>query len=322
MVNDQLLGYIKQQLAQGISQDIIKNNLISGGGWSLPDINEAFSRIGMASSPIPPVVPQAPIATYTIKTKRTGSWILYAVIAVIVLLVIGGGYYLFTKNNSSSPAVTTIPSATLLRDQNAQNTQLNTAVKTNTTVTPSDSNTKKYNQVNNFYSFKYPNGSVINPDKVLLMSSNGSFFPVPDGGNPLLYSNMADKNAAYQPAVSIQLKNSSLNTTANMIFFIDRNGSVTNYMLNSGIATKASFGSIDGFSVNKYVPPPSMNKGQALYEINLGQFGTSTESLLVVTDENGVPSLARTTSVETIIRSIIPNTSALSAYISAYNKGN
>lgn len=42
MTNQQLLDYIKQQLQQGVSREIITNNLISQG-WQQPDVNEAFS---------------------------------------------------------------------------------------------------------------------------------------------------------------------------------------------------------------------------------------------------------------------------------------
>jgi len=46
MVNTQLLDYIKQQLAQGLSKETIQQNLISAGGWNLSDITEAFSALG------------------------------------------------------------------------------------------------------------------------------------------------------------------------------------------------------------------------------------------------------------------------------------
>lgn len=43
MANQQLLDYIKQQLQQGVSREIISNNLISQG-WQQSDVNEAFSQ--------------------------------------------------------------------------------------------------------------------------------------------------------------------------------------------------------------------------------------------------------------------------------------
>lgn len=43
MVNQQILDYIKQQTQQGVSREIITNNLISQG-WQSSDVNEAFSQ--------------------------------------------------------------------------------------------------------------------------------------------------------------------------------------------------------------------------------------------------------------------------------------
>ncbi|MFZ5438081.1 MAG: DUF4190 domain-containing protein [Patescibacteria group bacterium] len=43
ITNQQLLDYIKQQIQEGVSQEIITSNLISRG-WQLSDINDAFSK--------------------------------------------------------------------------------------------------------------------------------------------------------------------------------------------------------------------------------------------------------------------------------------
>lgn len=43
MINQQLLDYIKQQLQQGVSREVISSNLISQG-WQQQDVNEAFSQ--------------------------------------------------------------------------------------------------------------------------------------------------------------------------------------------------------------------------------------------------------------------------------------
>ncbi len=50
MLNQQLLDYIKQQLAQGISKEIISTDLLSQG-WQQQDINEAFSQSSGQSAP-------------------------------------------------------------------------------------------------------------------------------------------------------------------------------------------------------------------------------------------------------------------------------
>jgi len=58
MVNDQLLGYVKQQLSMGVSREGIATNLKSAG-WDDNDVNEVFSALlpTSSSSMIPPTQP-------------------------------------------------------------------------------------------------------------------------------------------------------------------------------------------------------------------------------------------------------------------------
>ena len=51
MVNNQLLDYIKQQLAQGLNKETIQQNLTSAGGWNVSDITEAFSSFNNEDIP-------------------------------------------------------------------------------------------------------------------------------------------------------------------------------------------------------------------------------------------------------------------------------
>ena len=52
MINDQLLGYIRQQLASGVSKEVIISNLKSQG-WTDVDVNEAFTMVPAQSvSPV------------------------------------------------------------------------------------------------------------------------------------------------------------------------------------------------------------------------------------------------------------------------------
>ena len=46
MVNNQLLDYVKQQLALKVSRDVITANL-KGTGWNDIDINEAFATLSI-----------------------------------------------------------------------------------------------------------------------------------------------------------------------------------------------------------------------------------------------------------------------------------
>jgi hypothetical protein len=43
MIDPQLLNYVKQQLAQNVSKEKIKTDLMAGGGWTISDIDKAFS---------------------------------------------------------------------------------------------------------------------------------------------------------------------------------------------------------------------------------------------------------------------------------------
>lgn len=61
MITQQVLDYIRQQLATGISKEQIGQNL-STQGWSQQDINEAFASIGATTAvPRPPTPPNSPL---------------------------------------------------------------------------------------------------------------------------------------------------------------------------------------------------------------------------------------------------------------------
>ena len=82
MINQLLLDYIKQQLQQGMSREIISGNLISQG-WQQQDLVEAFSalEINQAIPSSPSTIPIAPV-------KYAGFWIRYAAAMVDVLILI------------------------------------------------------------------------------------------------------------------------------------------------------------------------------------------------------------------------------------------
>ncbi len=64
MVNIQIIEYIKEHSAKGESIETIKNNLITGGGWTESDIDEALAALGMSApaSVMPAaVVAEAPV---------------------------------------------------------------------------------------------------------------------------------------------------------------------------------------------------------------------------------------------------------------------
>ncbi len=83
MVNQQLLDYIKQQLQQGVSRDVITNNLISRG-WRQSDIDEGFSSVDSAAL--------SQISTTQQPERKFGKTLL-AIISIVGVLIIGGGVF-------------------------------------------------------------------------------------------------------------------------------------------------------------------------------------------------------------------------------------
>ncbi len=81
MPNKQLLDYIYSQLAQGVSQEVIKTNLITGGGWVEADVMAAFEfvKLNPKTQPDSPSQPQtitnnAPFTATTTPATTTQSF--------------------------------------------------------------------------------------------------------------------------------------------------------------------------------------------------------------------------------------------------------
>jgi hypothetical protein len=54
MVNDQLLLYVRTQVAKGTPLEIIKSDLTSEGGWSVEDVDEAFQALHITRRQVTP----------------------------------------------------------------------------------------------------------------------------------------------------------------------------------------------------------------------------------------------------------------------------
>jgi uncharacterized RDD family membrane protein YckC len=120
MVNTQLLDYVRQQLAQGLSKETIERNLTTAGGWTIVDISEAFSAVGAnqtTSVPIPPAPPISPTShisvspapaftmSANITTKYAGFWIRFVAVMVdgiILVIPIGALQFLTSAVSLSS----------------------------------------------------------------------------------------------------------------------------------------------------------------------------------------------------------------------------
>ena len=112
MVNDQLLNYIKQQLALSVTKDVIITNLKSQG-WNEIDISEAFAALSMqniSSGNMVPlnVIQNQQVGQTTTQTNinqispellpkhslKNKKWILI-VVGFILLCLLGGGAYAY-----------------------------------------------------------------------------------------------------------------------------------------------------------------------------------------------------------------------------------
>ncbi|MBY0294363.1 hypothetical protein K2Q08_03465 [Patescibacteria group bacterium] len=105
MVNQQLLDYIKQQLAAGTAKDAIQQALV-GQGWNVSDIAEAFAALVPQPAPVAPVAPQpAPATMAPLQTsisqpaaKPQSHLMLWILILVLLIASAGGAvayYYYF-----------------------------------------------------------------------------------------------------------------------------------------------------------------------------------------------------------------------------------
>ena len=107
MINPQLLEYVRQQLATGVSEDVLKKALVTQG-WNEQDASEAFGAVERPTpSPIVQPFTQTSIAPINQsvsaqpKTKRTTELIFISVI-VLILILGAGSVYAFYKFNLSA----------------------------------------------------------------------------------------------------------------------------------------------------------------------------------------------------------------------------
>jgi hypothetical protein len=114
MINEQVLAYIRAELAQGVSREAIKKAL-STGGWSETDMTEAFGAIDGVKKPTPPPPPPpAPmrpvsispvrqpvpsistISSAPVMERRRKVWPLVLLLFILILLgVAAAAYFLY-----------------------------------------------------------------------------------------------------------------------------------------------------------------------------------------------------------------------------------
>src|SRR3990167_901830 len=104
-MNQELINYIRENLAKGVPQDQIRQSLLTSG-WKQADIDAAFVQLDAPPSSLPPFPIKPPSAqTPPLRVKEPKSFfnpkILIAAIAVIFLLTAGGGFYFFVFKEKS-----------------------------------------------------------------------------------------------------------------------------------------------------------------------------------------------------------------------------
>lgn len=92
MVNPELLEYVRQQTASGISRAELAKTLIATG-WQVGDINDVFAVA--SSMPTTQLPVQAPTInsmqpTVSSGTSHAGMW---AIIIIVILLMVAGGAF-------------------------------------------------------------------------------------------------------------------------------------------------------------------------------------------------------------------------------------
>lgn len=89
MITQELINFIKGQLALGVSKEKIVSDLSTQGGWSPENIQEAFSSFGSTISPQDGIAIQQPSLGNKIWLKRVpGSNKIAMVISLILFLVV------------------------------------------------------------------------------------------------------------------------------------------------------------------------------------------------------------------------------------------
>lgn len=97
MINETLIAYVRKAQSEGMSFDVIRTNLKTGG-WNDTDIDEAFRAVMPASVPIPnaPIgqMSSTPFVSASPAPARKSHALLFSII-IFIFLVIGGGAFAF-----------------------------------------------------------------------------------------------------------------------------------------------------------------------------------------------------------------------------------
>jgi hypothetical protein len=73
MVTPELLDFLREQLATGVSSVELERMLVNEGGWEKADVEEGLAKIGVSPAPVSVQVPAAPIASTRVESMDVAS---------------------------------------------------------------------------------------------------------------------------------------------------------------------------------------------------------------------------------------------------------
>jgi len=322
MINQQLLSFIKQQLQQGVTKEIISTQLL-GNGWTSQDIEEGFKAVGIPVPPTPvpapaSIPPASPVSTTPIlnptpattqnlnpnlyphfndtkpavvKVRQSGKK-LFFIILIIILLAVGASIYYFKDSLLSLPIIkdlfptqnmTTSPEVPAQTNQTQTTTQTGQTDNTGTATQPTDVATDSSLSI-----YNDPNGlysfSYPKDEKIIYDQDSQVSLAIDQNNNPIAIVN-----------ISTEIDNSSLIKLTGITQF-----------------KKSSFDVISTYPTDKYTATiKGDNKTtntiyESIYVINLGSYSNKKPSILFYASVN-VDDQKIIDQVETIVKSFVIN---------------
>lgn len=133
MVNQELILFVRAELTKGKTQENIRAELLSGGGWSADDIDQVFGIVNPATPP-PTVSPQAimpvqpfeamPVHKLIEQKPKSSFWKVFTIVLLIVLIGTAvWGFYFF--RNSALDGLPKTDNTTATPEQQLQLKDLN-----------------------------------------------------------------------------------------------------------------------------------------------------------------------------------------------------
>lgn len=264
MTNQQLLDFIKSQLAQGLTKEKISSELLANG-WNTQDIEGGFKAVvpvsNLSEIPIPPIQSSISIpSTYsnalsaTKLVTHTGKKV-FLIVLILFLLAGGASAYYFRNNLMNLPIVKSLIETKQVTPI-IPITPIQTTTDTTSVTQPDnlkiDPSLSIYNDPNGLFSFSYQKD-----ERIILKENQAIALAIDRGNKPI----------------------------AIIIVVTDTNNTKLNLQTDITKFTKSSFGNVDGYPSDKYAAvikdkTSSNNIYESIYVINLGSYNNTKLSIL------------------------------------------